>query len=62
MKFNLSNITNLEENIATFNTSNLLCKEIFDKMQTNINLFSINYLTMEINLSTHTNFCLNFEI
>ena len=61
MNFNLSNLTKLEENIATFNTSNLLCKEIFDKLQSNINLFSINYLTMEINLSTHTNFCLNYE-
>ena len=61
MNFNLSNLTKLEENIATFNTSNLLCKEIFDKLQSNINLFSINYLIMEINLSTHTNFCLNFE-
>ena len=61
MKFNLSNVTNLTENITSINTSNLLCREIFDKLQSDINLFSINYLTMEINLSTSTNFCLNFE-
>ena len=61
MEFNLNNTSNLQQYMNTFNINNLLCEEVFDKLQSNIDIFSINYLTMEINLSTPTNFCLNFE-
>ena len=61
MEFNLNNTSNLQQYMDTFNINNLLCDEVFNKLQSNLDIFSINYLTMEINLSTPTNFCLNFE-
>ena len=61
MEFNLNDTSNIKEYIKKFNIDYLLCEEVFDKLQTNLNLFSLNYLTMEINLSTSTNYCLNYE-
>ena len=61
MNYNLDNISDLKDNIPLFNNNNLLCEEMYEKLQSNLNIFSLNYLTMEINLSTPTNFCLNFE-
>jgi hypothetical protein len=59
--YNLDNISTLKENIPSFNTINLLCEEVYEKLNSYLEMFSLNYLTMKINLSTPTNFCLNFE-
>ena len=59
--YNLDNISTLKENIPSFNTNNLLCEEVYEKLNSYLEMFSLNYLTMKINLSTPTNFCLNFE-
>ena len=61
MKFNLDNTSNIKEDINSLDTDNLLCNEVSDKLKDILNKFSINYLTMEINLSTPTNYCLKFE-
>ena len=61
MNFNLDNISELKNNIELFDTNNLLCEEVYEKLNSYLNKFSLNYLTMTINLSTPTNFCLNFE-
>ena len=61
MFFNIDNIQSLKENIINFDTNNLLCEEAYNIIQNYISAFSLNYLTMEINLSTHTNYCLNYE-
>ena len=61
MNFNLNNITDLKENIKSFDANNLLCEEIYKRMQSILGNFSLNYLTMKINLSTPTNYCLNYE-
>ena len=61
MIYNLENISTLKENIPSFDTNNLLCEEFYEKLNSYLELFSLNYLTMEINLSTPTNFCLNYE-
>ena len=61
LKYNLDNISTLKENIPSFNTNNLLCEEVYEKLNSYLDIFSLNYLTMKINLSTPTNFCLNFE-
>ena len=61
MDFNLKNTSNIKEYIKPFNINNLLCEEVYDKMQSYIDFFSLNCLTMKINLSTPTNFCLKYE-
>ena len=62
MFFNIDTISSLKEKIKNFDTSNLLCEEAYNELQKQVvQHFSINYLTMEINLSTNTNYCLNYE-
>ena len=59
--FNLDDISTLKNNMTSFNTDNLLCEEVYEKLNKYLEIYSLNYLTMGINLSTPTNFCLNYE-
>ena len=53
---------NSSEILKNFDISDSLFEEIATKLQeSNINNISYNYLSMNLNLSTETNFCLAFE-
>lgn len=64
---NLSDITNLKEKISSLELSRFFdldeskCQEMCNKFQSQGNNFSISYFSMNLNLSTTTNYCLEYE-
>ena len=64
---NLDDISKLKEIISSLDISRIfdiddsLCQEINNKLQSQINSFSFNYFSMNLNLSTTTNYCLEYE-
>ena len=67
MSTNLDDISKLKEIISSLDISRIfdiddsLCQEINNKLQSQINSFSFNYFSMNLNLSTTTNYCLEYE-
>jgi len=67
MSMNLDDISKLKEIISSLDYSRIfdiddsLCEEINNKLQSQINNFSFNYFSMNLNLSTTTNYCLEYE-
>ena len=67
MLFNFNDISDFKEKINSseilknFNLDDSLFEEINNKLQELIFNFSFNYFTMNLNLSTTTNYCLIFE-
>ena len=57
----LKNKINSSELLKSFDLNDLLCEEIKKKLEDKINIFSFNYFTMNLNLSTTTNYCLEYE-
>ena len=67
MLFNIDDITTLNEKISSsellrhFDVKDSLFEEINNKLKERINSLSFNYFSMNLNLSTSTNYCLEFE-
>ena len=67
MLFNIEDINILKEKIGSLNIlkninlEDSLFEEIYNKLQEKVNNFSFNYFTMNLNLSTSTNYCLEYE-
>ena len=67
MLFNIEDISTLNEKINSsellkhFDTQDSLYAEINNKLKEKINSLSFNYFSMNLNLSTTTNYCLEFE-
>ena len=67
MSMNLDDISKLKEIISSldyckiFDIDDSMCQEISNKLQSKINNFSFNYFSMNLNLSTTTNYCLEYE-
>ena len=67
MVFNIDDISTLNKKINSsellknFDTKDSLYEEINNKLKEKINSLSFNYFSMNLNLSTSTNYCLEFE-
>jgi uncharacterized protein YlxW (UPF0749 family) len=67
MSMNLDDISKLKDMISSLDYSRIfdiddsMCQEISNKLQSQINNFSFNYFSMNLNLSTTTNYCLEYE-
>ena len=67
MLFNIDDINNFKEKIHSLNTlkninlEDSLFEDIFNNFQEKVNEFSFNYFTMNLNISTSTNYCLEYE-
>ena len=67
MEFNINDILalknkiNSSKSLKSFDIDDLLCEEIKKKLQDKISNFSFNYFTMNLNLSTTTNYCIPYE-
>ena len=67
MSMNLDDISKLKEIISSleysriFDIDDSLCEEINNKLKSQINNFSFNYFSMNLNLSTTTNYCLEYD-
>ena len=67
MFFNIEDINSLKQEIGSLNSlkdiniEDSLFEEINKKLEDKVSRFSFNYLTMNLNLSTTTNYCLEYE-
>ena len=64
MVFNVEDISTLNEKISLlkyFDVKDSLYEEINNKLKEKISNLSFNYFSMNLNLSTSTNYCLEFE-
>ena len=67
MIFNIEDISNLKQKLSSselfknFDINDSLFEEVNNKLKEKVNNLSFNFFTMNLNLTTSTNYCLKFE-